>query len=83
MSLLSTWTPVTRAAEDVTHPTYRTGSDPGVISATGTRPDPLARELGDAFLRVELDGKGHSTVTAHRSQDALGGVLAPVGETLR
>jgi dienelactone hydrolase len=47
-------------------------SDPAV----GTRFDTLTRELGDAFVRVELEGKGHSTVTAHRRQEAVDAVLA-------
>jgi dienelactone hydrolase len=51
--------------------------------AVGTRFDTLTRELGDAFLRVELDGKGHSTVTEHRSQEAVDRVLAFFGEQLR
>ncbi|WP_341243297.1 dienelactone hydrolase family protein, partial [uncultured Nocardioides sp.] len=33
---------------------------------TGTRFDSLDRELGDAFIRVDLPGRGHSTVTVHR-----------------
>jgi dienelactone hydrolase len=51
--------------------------------AVGTRFDTLTREIGDAFLRVELDGKGHSTVTEHRSQEAVDRVLAFFGEKLR
>lgn len=50
--------------------------------AVGTRFDTLDRELGDAFLRVDLDGKGHSTVTEHRSQEAVDRVLAFFGEKL-
>ena len=46
-------------------------SDPAV----GKRFDTLTTELGDAFVRVELDGKGHSTVTAHRRQAAVDAVL--------
>ncbi|MGO1972893.1 MAG: dienelactone hydrolase family protein [Propionibacteriaceae bacterium] len=42
---------------------------------TGTRFDTLTRELGDAFLRVEFEGKGHSTVTAHRQQEGVDRVL--------
>lgn len=45
----------------------------------GTRFDTLTRELGDAFLRVDLEGptgKEHSTVTEHRSQEAVDRVLA-------
>jgi dienelactone hydrolase len=54
-------------------------SDPAV----GTRFDTLTRELGDAFLRVELEGKGHSTVTAHRRQEAVDAVLTFFAEHLR
>ena len=54
-------------------------SDPAV----GTRFDTLTRELGDAFLRVELEGKGHSTVTAHRRQEAVDAVLSFFAEHLR
>jgi dienelactone hydrolase len=43
--------------------------------SVGTRFATLARELGDAFLGVELDGKGHATLTAHRSQEAVDRVL--------
>ena len=50
--------------------------------AVGTRFDTLAREIGDRFLRVELEGKGHSTVTAHRSQEAVDRVLAFFREKL-
>jgi hypothetical protein len=57
-------------------------SDPAV----GKRFETLTTELGDAFIRVELDGKGHSTVTAHRQQagvdavlDFLAANLAPAG----
>jgi dienelactone hydrolase len=52
-------------------------------SATGTRFDTLTREIGDRFLRVELDGKGHSTLTMHRRQEAVDRVLAFFGEKLR
>jgi dienelactone hydrolase len=45
-------------------------------SATGTRFETLTREIGDRFLRVELEGKGHSTLTAHRQQEAVDRVLA-------
>jgi dienelactone hydrolase len=45
-------------------------------SAVGTRFDTLTRELGDAFLRVDLEGKGHSTLTEHRSQEAVDRVLS-------
>jgi dienelactone hydrolase len=52
-------------------------------SATGTRFETLTREIGDRFLRVELDGKGHSTLTLHRRQEAVDRVLAFFGEKLR
>ncbi len=44
--------------------------------ATGTRFETLTRELGDGFIRVELEGKGHATLTAHRQQAAVDRVLA-------
>ena len=50
--------------------------------AVGTRFDTLTRELGAAFLRVDLDGKGHSTLTEHRSQEAVDRVLEFFGEKL-
>lgn len=43
--------------------------------AVGTRFATLERELGDAFLHVDLDGFGHSTVTEHRRQEAVDAVL--------
>ena len=52
-------------------------------SATGTRFETLTREIGDRFLRVELDGKGHATLTLHRRQEAVDRVLAFFGEKLR
>jgi dienelactone hydrolase len=42
---------------------------------TGTRFDTLDRKLGDAFIRVDLPGRGHSTVTVHRRQEAVDRVL--------
>jgi dienelactone hydrolase len=50
--------------------------------ATGTRFDTLAGEIGDAFLRVDLPGRGHSTVTEQRSQEAVDRVLAFFTERL-
>jgi len=50
--------------------------------AVGTRFETLTRELGDAFIRVEFHGKGHSTVTEHRQQEAVDRVLAFFGEKL-
>jgi dienelactone hydrolase len=35
----------------------------------------LTEEIGEAFIRVELPGKGHSTVTEQRSQVAVDAVL--------
>lgn len=43
--------------------------------AVGTRFDTLTRELGDAFVRVELPGRKHSTLTAHKQQVAVDRVL--------
>lgn len=51
--------------------------------AVGTRFDTLTHELGDAFVRVELEGKGHSTVTAHRRQEAVDAVLSFFADHLR
>lgn len=64
------------AGQQVLGVRYR--SDPAV----GTRFDTLTRELGDAFVRVELPGKGHSTVTAHRQQEAVDAVLSFLAEHL-
>ena len=52
-------------------------------AATGTRFETLTREIGDRFLRVELDGKGHATLTLHRRQEAVDRVLAFFEEKLR
>lgn len=52
-------------------------------AAVGTRFETLARELGPAFLRVELEGKGHSTLTEHRQQEAVDRVLSFFDEKLR
>jgi hypothetical protein len=54
-------------------------SDPAV----GKRFDTLTSVLGEAFIRVDLDGKGHSTVTIHRRQEAVDAVLAFFDEKLR
>ena len=51
--------------------------------ATGTRFETLTRELGDRFVRVELDGRGHATLTAQRQQVAVDRVLAFFGERLK
>jgi dienelactone hydrolase len=52
-------------------------------AAVGTRFDTLTREIGDAFIRVEFDGKGHSTLTEHRQQEGVDRVLAFFAEKLR
>ncbi|CAM3778642.1 dienelactone hydrolase family protein [Nocardioides zeicaulis] len=57
----------------------RYGSDP----ATGTRFDTLSALLGDGFVRIDLPGKGHSTLTEQRSQVAVDAVLAFFRERLR
>lgn len=67
-----------RAGEGCAVLGVRYTSDPLV----GTRSDSLTPLLGDAFLRVEVDGKGHSTVTEHRSQEAVDAVLGFFGERL-
>ena len=51
--------------------------------ATGTRFDTLDAELGDGFIRVDLEGKGHATLTAHRQQRAVDRVLDFLDERLR
>ena len=50
--------------------------------AVGTRFETLTRELGDAFIRVEFPGRKHSTLTAHRQQEAVDRVLAFFREKL-
>lgn len=54
-------------------------SDPLV----GRRFETLTRELGDAFLRVEFEGREHGTLTEHRQQEAVDRTLAFFGEKLR
>lgn len=49
----------------------------------GTRFDTLTRELGDAFIRVEFDGIGHSTVTEQRKQEGVDAVLGFFADNLR
>ena len=67
-----------RAADGCSVLGIRYASDPAV----GTRFDTLTSLIGDAFIRVELEGSGHSTVTEHRSQAAVDAVLAFFGERL-
>ena len=49
----------------------------------GKRFETLTRELGEAFIRVELDGCKHSTVTTHRQQEGVDRVLAFLEDRLR
>ena len=67
-----------RAGEGCAVLGVRYASDPLV----GARFDTLTSLIGDAFIRVELDGRGHSTVTEQRSQEAVDAVLAFFGERL-
>ncbi len=53
-------------------------SDPAV----GKRFETLKRELGDGFIAVELEGKGHSVVTEHRDEESVQKVLAFFKEKL-
>jgi dienelactone hydrolase len=57
---------------------FRYRTDPAV----GTRFDTLRAELGDNFVAVEFEGKGHSTVTEHRQQEAVDRILAFFRERL-
>ena len=50
--------------------------------ATGTRFATLHHELGDNFIAVEFEGKGHSVLTEHRQQEAVDRVLAFFSERL-
>ena len=51
--------------------------------AVGSRFETLTRELGDAFIRVEFEGRRHSTLTLHRQQEGVDRVLAFFEEKLR
>ena len=51
--------------------------------ATGTRFDTLTSMLGDGFLTVELEGRGHATLTADRAQVAVDRVLDFFDERLK
>jgi len=50
--------------------------------ATGTRFDTLRRELGENFVAVEFEGRGHSVLTMHRQQEAVDRVLSFLGGRL-
>ena len=67
-----------RAAEGCAVLGLRYRKDP----ATGTRFDTLRRELGDGFIAVEFEGRGHSVVTEHRHQEAVDRILAFFQERL-
>jgi hypothetical protein len=56
---------------------YRT--DP----TTGTRFDTLTRMLGDGFIKVELEGRGRTTLTADRQGVAVDHVLDFFDERLK
>ncbi|WP_170169721.1 dienelactone hydrolase family protein [Nocardioides aurantiacus] len=51
--------------------------------AVGRRFETLTRELGEAFLKVEFEGRKHSTLTLHRQQEGVDRVLAFFEEKLR
>jgi dienelactone hydrolase len=51
--------------------------------ATGTRFDTLDAELGAAFIRVDLPGKGHSTVTLDKTPESISRVLSFFEEKLK
>jgi len=51
--------------------------------ATGTRFDTLRELLGDDFLGVEFEGKGHSTLIEHRQQEGIDRVLEFFEEKLK
>ncbi len=67
-----------RAADGCSVLGLRYRSDPAV----GKRFERLSEEIGEAFIRVELLGRGHSTVTTHRSQEAVDAVLSFFDERL-
>jgi len=49
---------------------------------TGTRFDTLGQVLGDGFIRVELAGSGHATLTDHRHPEAVDAVVGFLRERL-
>ncbi len=50
--------------------------------AVGKRFETLTHELGEAFIKVEFEGRQHSTVTEHRQQEGVDRVLAFFDEKL-
>ncbi|CAN5558271.1 dienelactone hydrolase family protein [soil metagenome] len=67
-----------RAAQDCSVLWLQYSKDP----ATGTRFDTLRHELGENFVAVEFEGRGHATVTEHRQQEAVDRILAFFAERL-
>jgi dienelactone hydrolase len=55
----------------------------GKDRATGSRFDTLHQLLGDNFIGVEFEGKGHATLTEHRQQEGVDRVLAFFAEKLK
>ena len=51
--------------------------------AIGKRFERLTEEIGDRFIRVELPGRKHSTLTLHRQQEAVDRVLEFFADKLR
>lgn len=51
--------------------------------AIGKRFERLTEEIGDRFIRVELPGRKHSTLTLHRKQEAVDRVLEFFADKLR
>jgi dienelactone hydrolase len=50
--------------------------------AVGKRFETLTNEIGDAFIKVEFEGRKHSTLTEHRQQGGVDRVLAFFDEKL-
>jgi dienelactone hydrolase len=76
MDPLDTWTHATHTADDITRPTYRKGTGPGVVlihELPGMTPEVIA--FADE-VAGEFEGKGHSVLTEHRQQEAVDRVLA-------
>src|SRR3954468_217838 len=51
--------------------------------APGTRFDTLREELGDNFVAIEFEGRGHSVITEHRQQEAVDRILAFFSDRLK
>lgn len=67
-----------RAAEGCRLLGLQYSSDP----MTGSRFEVLSEELGEAFLRVDLPGRGHGTLTEHRKPEAVEAVLRFFADSL-